>query len=226
MIEAGQFKPGDKLPSEEALAREMSLSRSTVRQALGYLEAHGMVSRRQGLGTFISKPGNPGLVGGLERLEPFRRLSSRAGLTPMVVDRQVGLCAASARIAETLGIDQGSVLVRVQAVEVIDGYPCMFLDSNILPAVASQEALSSFDGSEIDFLLERAKPRLAYTRSEIFAIGAEGDVPAKLCIPAGTPLLHFVETYFAADSAALGIGFVYFLSEYFHFYISRRAIGR
>ncbi|MBW7455433.1 winged helix-turn-helix domain-containing protein, partial [Paenibacillus sepulcri] len=40
-ITAEQFKPHDKLPSENEIAATFSLSRQTVRQALGELEAEG-----------------------------------------------------------------------------------------------------------------------------------------------------------------------------------------
>lgn len=225
-IASGRFKPGEKLPSEDELSEMLGISRSTLREALGNLETHGLISRRQGVGTFVTRPFSGGVLGGLERLEPFRRVSNEAGVTPKVVERHVGTLAASAKVAGMLGIEDGTTLVRVQVVEAIDGCQCMYVDSHILLRVASAEALQRFEGSELDFLLELASPPLASTRSEIFAIGADGEVSARLGILAGTPVLHLVETYFSDDRTALGIAFVYFLSEHFHFYINRRVVRR
>ncbi|MCX6026842.1 MAG: winged helix-turn-helix domain-containing protein, partial [Chloroflexi bacterium] len=73
-IRSGRFKPGEKLPSEDELSDRLGISRSTLREALGYLETHGLISRRQGIGTFVTHPYGTGLIGGLERLEPFRRV--------------------------------------------------------------------------------------------------------------------------------------------------------
>jgi len=72
MIETGQLKTGAQLPPEDELAKRLGISRSTLREALGHLESHGLIARRQGIGTFVSIPTGPGFFGGLQRLEPFR----------------------------------------------------------------------------------------------------------------------------------------------------------
>lgn len=53
-ITAGEFKPGDRVPSENELARRFCISRQTVRQALAQLDSGGLVNRIQGRGTFVS----------------------------------------------------------------------------------------------------------------------------------------------------------------------------
>lgn len=52
-IRAGELKPGDKLPTEEALAEELALSRPVVRQAYGSLVAGGFIVRKRGRGSFV-----------------------------------------------------------------------------------------------------------------------------------------------------------------------------
>lgn len=52
MILRGRLKPGDKLPSEMHLARLMSVGRPTIREALGSLQAAGLLERTKG-GTFV-----------------------------------------------------------------------------------------------------------------------------------------------------------------------------
>lgn len=55
-LAAGMIKPGDMLPSETAFCETYNISRTTIRQAIGELEAEGLVVRRRGKGTFISEP--------------------------------------------------------------------------------------------------------------------------------------------------------------------------
>ena len=57
-IAIGRFRPGDILPSENQLAEQMQVSRTTVRQTLGDLEREGMVRRVQGKGTFVAERPN------------------------------------------------------------------------------------------------------------------------------------------------------------------------
>ena len=50
-----KYKPGDKLPNEATLAKELGVSRSTIRTAVRYLVGQGVLEIKIGLGTFVSK---------------------------------------------------------------------------------------------------------------------------------------------------------------------------
>lgn len=52
-ISAGDWAPGERLPSEPELARRYGIGRPTVRQALDVLVRRGMAERRRGSGTFV-----------------------------------------------------------------------------------------------------------------------------------------------------------------------------
>lgn len=54
-ISGGEFRNGDKLPSESQMMEVYSVSRQTVRQALGMLEEQGFLSRSRGKGAFVTK---------------------------------------------------------------------------------------------------------------------------------------------------------------------------
>ena len=47
----GEYQNGQRLPGENEMAGEFSMSRQTVRQALSMLEQEGLIQRRQGSGT-------------------------------------------------------------------------------------------------------------------------------------------------------------------------------
>lgn len=53
MIRQGQLQPGDRLPPERELAEILGVSRTTLREALRSLSAIGMISIRQGEGSFV-----------------------------------------------------------------------------------------------------------------------------------------------------------------------------
>ena len=55
MIKNGELNPGDQLDSVEKLAQSFDVSRSAVREALSGMRAMGLVSMRQGEGTFVTE---------------------------------------------------------------------------------------------------------------------------------------------------------------------------
>ena len=56
IIETGDLRPGDAVPSERELARMHDVSLMTARHALASLEQEGAVERRRGVGTFVAAP--------------------------------------------------------------------------------------------------------------------------------------------------------------------------
>jgi GntR family transcriptional regulator, transcriptional repressor for pyruvate dehydrogenase complex len=58
LIEAGSLQAGEQLPSERELAEQLGVSRSTVREAVQFLGALGLVEIRHGSGTFVRTEGD------------------------------------------------------------------------------------------------------------------------------------------------------------------------
>ena len=54
LIENGTLQPGDKLPPERELARDLKISRASLRTGIGYLAAMGVMKIRHGVGTFVA----------------------------------------------------------------------------------------------------------------------------------------------------------------------------
>jgi GntR family transcriptional regulator len=58
-INAGEWPPGQRMPTESALAAEFGVNRLTIRQALAQLRQIGAIDIRQGSGTYVSVPPPP-----------------------------------------------------------------------------------------------------------------------------------------------------------------------
>jgi len=54
-IQSGDYQPGDRIPSEANLIEEFGVSRPTVARALQELQRRGLVNRRRGAGTYVSR---------------------------------------------------------------------------------------------------------------------------------------------------------------------------
>lgn len=56
-IESGQLKPGDRLPTEQALSDQFGVARTVVREAISLLKYDGVIQSRRGVGAFIAQAG-------------------------------------------------------------------------------------------------------------------------------------------------------------------------
>jgi DNA-binding FadR family transcriptional regulator len=56
----GRFKPGDKLPPEDQIAKKFQVSKVTAREALREMESEGLIEKRRGIygGSFVAEPGS------------------------------------------------------------------------------------------------------------------------------------------------------------------------
>src|SRR5262245_6046984 len=59
------LQPGEPIPTETVLARELGISRNTLREALKALNTAGVVETRHGLGTYVGKASLAPLIDGM-----------------------------------------------------------------------------------------------------------------------------------------------------------------
>jgi GntR family transcriptional repressor for pyruvate dehydrogenase complex len=103
LISSGALKPGDRLPPERELARELNISRSSLRSGIGFLSAMGVLQSRHGAGTFVST-GPPALdssslsvLGALHHFLPWQMFEAR-----LVLESSVAALAAERATDEHL----------------------------------------------------------------------------------------------------------------------------
>ena len=129
-IAAGIYKPGDAIPPEEELCRLYDISRVTVRKAVTLLVEEGLVIRRQGLGTFVTKSrfvesthahGSFTLSCLQNNVNPATKIVSCRELVP------------TEEIAEGLNLKAGETVICIKRVRYADDIPVMF-ETDYLPA--------------------------------------------------------------------------------------------
>ncbi|HDN58834.1 MAG TPA: GntR family transcriptional regulator [Candidatus Marinimicrobia bacterium] len=222
MIENGDLPVGSQLPPQWQLAEMLEVSRASLREAMGYLEEHGVVSREQGRGTFVTASHGPEFLGGIERLEPFREVAKKANRNHNVVERSVDIVLPSSDLQKHLEIDSDTELVKVEVIEAVDDIHCMYLVDYIVDDDEMSTKLTSYSGSVLTYLVEDRKPRLSHTKSKILAVRADSKVAEKLKIDEGYPVLYFEETYYDVVGNVFGVGYTYHLTDQFYFNVIRR----
>lgn len=122
LIAQGVLKPGDMLPPEISLSRQLGVSRITIRQALSDLTNAGLLVRKRALGTFVAQP---------RRIVPFirERLSSLTeevaaqGLELKSRVLQQELITASGEIMYELEMKQTAKVILIKRLRSVNGTP-------------------------------------------------------------------------------------------------------
>lgn len=216
-----EANPGDQLPTEPDLAKQLGVSRATLREAMRTFETQGLLLRRQGVGTFVVRPTQV-LETGLEVLESIDTIARREGL--QVSPRKLDLerRPATAEECEVLALAPGCQVLAVSRVIQSEGRPVAYL-VDILPAdmLSREEVGDDFNGSILDLLLERGTPQLANSHCEIAAVAADSTIARALQIQRGDAILQFSSRLFALDGKVVDCTFSYFLPGYFRFHVIR-----
>ncbi len=214
--------PDAKLPAEPELARQLGVSRATLREAMRAFEGQGIIRRRQGVGTFVvAQP--PVFESGLEVLESIESLARRIGLDVSMGDVHVETVFASLEHAEGLGVLEGSSLIQVRRVIVTGSRPVAYLVDVLPEDVLSPDDLKQgFTGSVLDLLLRRGEPKLIRSVAEVRATAATAEIARSLEIQRGDVLLEFIARLYSANERVVDYSLSYFLPGYFRFQIVRR----
>lgn len=123
-IEAGDLRPGDRLPAERDLARHLAVSRSTVVAALDQLRATGRLASRQGSGTWV--PDRPASTP-----DDRARLLDTVARNPLV---QGLLTTSSGTIELTAAITHGAPeVVAAAAAAVAEDLPALVREHGYMP---------------------------------------------------------------------------------------------
>lgn len=135
LILDGTLEPGTRLEDEVSMAKRLNVSRPTARQALQRLADRGLVARRRGAGTTVTSP---------HVHRPMQLSSLLADLTEGGHEVSTSVISyerrpATNEEAQSLQVDPGTEIVRVQRLRRADGEPIALM-TNLLPASSAPSA--------------------------------------------------------------------------------------
>jgi GntR family transcriptional regulator len=215
-------KAGERLLTEPELARQLGVSRATLREAMRTFETQGLLRRRQGSGTYVVHP--PGVIeSGLEVLESIESIASQSGLPVTMGELKVNHRPANGDELKALELKEGAQVLHLSRVISAEGRPAAFL-VDILPIdILTEEDLEqSFTGSVLDVLLHRGEPELDISRTDINAVTATSEIARAMGIQRGDVLLCFTALLFTIQGRPVDFSYSYFLPGYFRFHVVRR----
>lgn len=203
-IEAGQIAPGDAIEPELDLARELRLSRPTVRRAIARLVDRGLLVRRRGIGTVVASPWVQG-HGQLNSIYDDLIADQRVPRTE-VLALEHGV--VNARAAEALHLPPRTPLIHLTRLRRIGSMPFAILDNYLPPETPIRDALDPATlASSGLYQLLREHGSAPMTATQRF--GARNATTRErkiLGLTRADPLLTMSRTAFAADGSPIECG--------------------
>ena len=141
LLARGHWAAGDLMPSEAELVQQFQVSRMTVSRALRELQAEGLVSRVQGVGTFASSlhPVSSSLT--LRDVQEEIESRGHRHHARVFVQEQI---AANDQAARDLGLSLGSPVFRTLIVHFENGLALQCEDRLVNPLCAPDYLLADF----------------------------------------------------------------------------------
>ena len=217
----GEWRPGDRLPSEPELARRRFVSRSSVRGAIAMLEEEGYVSRRHGSGTYVTH--RPAFANDLGRNFSVARLITASGMVPGSLEETWGTVPAPDFVAEALEVPEGTMVSELRRVRTADGRRVVdatdwcrleHLAPDELPMIRSMYGALSDRGLVVDHGVAHLTPW-----------NADGEVALRLDVPRGTLLLTIDQVDRTSDGIPVLVSREHHVAEAFDFTVLRRGPG-
>lgn len=187
-LDAGEWKPGEAIPSEFELAARFKVSQGTVRKAIDELAGANLLVRRQGKGTFVATHSEERTQFRFLRLAPDDGSAERLSRRFLDCRRM----RPSAEVAQALDIPTSQAVLQVRRVLYFRGAPVV-LDDLWLPLALfkglTEQRLSEYQGPLYGLFEAEFGVRMIRAEEKIRAVAADADAAALLEVAPGVPLL-------------------------------------
>ena len=215
-IRNGVYKPGDKIMTEAEMAKEYGVSLITVRKAVGSLMEKGLVVRKQGKGTFVTKPK---YSRNMKKLQSFTEMCEQMGVKPGAQVLENRLIMADKKVADRLGIEPGSNVVYISRLRLADGEPVQ-VEKSYFPlkyAFLLEEYLNN--GSMFECLKEKAGAKVASSEKMIELCRATAEEAALMDVKKGDYLLFVKSTAYDENGEPMYAGIQLINGDRFSLYV-------
>ncbi len=231
MIRENDYPPGFQLPTEIELAKQFKSSRGTVRAALQMLEQAGIVTKRRGVGTFVSK--DPILVNNLSMNFGITQVIESIGAKPGTIYCKVYEAPMiDKRIAYRLEIPENSNVLIIERVRTANdkkvAYTQDIFDLNKFYNLTGSDSYRELEEhlarnqSLYQYLQARLDKPIHHAISHILPVGCAGSrVTELLGVPPNTVLLQIEQVDYTTSGEPIWLAREYHISDMFTFSVYR-----
>ena len=206
---ADEYAIDDQLPNEKKLAEDLDVSRGSVREALGMLESEGFVTRRWGVGTFVSAP-RPSSSLSMSAIASYRDRVRAVGRSVVLREAGYTLVPATAEVADVLGNSEGEMVWRVFRLFAVDGTPSARMIEHIPATIhgvpIDPAPMTTVESGLFEMLNGHVDGVVSHTTTDIEAFRIADPEASWLGVDVGTPVLRTEQVTTDAQGKTLAFG--------------------
>jgi GntR family transcriptional regulator len=223
LILGGEFAVGEKLPNEDRLCERFGVSRVTIREAVRGLIEDGLVVRRHGSGTYVTR--RPLIRNSLDVNFSYTDHFAASGFRPGRKLLGMRTVAASDDDATTLGVAAGAPLREVRRVRTADGRPAIYsIDRIPLEILGPDLERADYAGSLYAILTAVDHP-IAHAEAVLSPVVADPDLARLLDVAPGTPIQRLRQIDFDEGGQAVMVSDEWHVTSVIELRVYRRGPG-
>lgn len=219
-IESGIIKPGTKLPSEFDLAKELGISRATLREALRILEDESVIIRKHGVGTFINA--KPVFTSGIEELYSITQMIEKNNQRAGTIFLNTEFTSATKSDINAFKLSKGENIFRIERIRTADDEPVAYCIDKIPESVLPKDFNFKNGGSIFQTLEQQANIYISYAVTDIEPMGFHEKISSILHSPPESSLLVLKQIHYDVKDRPVLISINYFRADKFRFQVLRR----
>ncbi|MFC7372230.1 GntR family transcriptional regulator [Fictibacillus iocasae] len=218
-IEEGVYSEGEKLPSEFELARQLGISRATLREALRILEDENVVIRKHGVGTFVRTRAL--FSAGIEALSSVTETIERGGKSAGTIFLSSEKIKAPEDLEAKFGSPLSNGLMRIERVRTADSEPVVFCEDYVPYDLFPMKGIHEHQ-SLLDLLEKEAGKRVMYAVADIQPIGYHEKISEILQCEEKSPMLALMQMHYDQFDQPVLYSCNYFRADKFQFSVVRK----
>ncbi len=210
-IAQAHYGPGEKLPTEAALAARFGVNRHTVRHALSALSDEGLLHSRRGAGVFVTQVPTDYPIG---RRVRFHQNLAASGRVPAKEILTLETRAAGLKEREALGLDDGAQVHVYEGLSLADGQVIAVFRS-VFPAARFTTILTDLQDSRsvTKALAQAGVEDYVRVSTKLTAKLANVTQALHLQIKEGAPILRTVSVNADLDGVPIEYGHSWFAGD-------------
>lgn len=220
-VETGKYKENEKLPSEFELAKQLGVSRATLREALRVLEEDNVITRRHGVGTFVNP--KPLFTSGIEQLTSVTNMIKQAGMEPGTIFLKTMTEWATEEDIDRFSCEADEKMVTIERVRTANGDPVVYCIDTMPEKYFPRDF--TYDDISLFYMLEKEGTlKITHALADISPLGYHEKVSSILQCDPETALLVLKQLHVDEQETPILYSVNYFKADKFRFQVLRKRV--